>query len=85
MKMKDDEDEEEEEEMLARYGKGNRYAAEQEPGVLYGHRHVVEDIILAVRDGRDPEVMPMDAIRAVKIVDAVYRSAKAGGVKIMLD
>ena len=84
-KMKDDEDEEEEEEMLARYGKGNRYAAEQEPGVLYGHRHVVEDIILAVRDGRDPEVMPMDAIRAVKIVDAVYRSAKAGGVKIMLD
>ena len=84
-KMRDDEDEEEEEEMLARYGRGNRYAAEQEPGVLYGHRHVVEDIILAVRDGRDPEVMPMDAIRAVKIVDAVYRSAKAGGVKIMLD
>ena len=83
--MKDDEDEEEEEEMLARYGKGNRYAAEQEPGVLYGHRHVVEDIILAVRDGRDPEVMPMDAIRAVQIVDAVYRSAKAGGVKITLN
>ena len=84
-KMRDDEDEEEEEEMLARYGKGNRYAAEQNPGVLYGHRHVVEDIILAVRDGRDPEVMPADAMRAVKIVDAVYRSAKAGGVKIMLD
>jgi hypothetical protein len=46
---------------------------------------VVEDIILAVRDGRDPEVMPMDAIRAVQIVDAVYRSAKAGGVKITLN
>ena len=77
--------EKEEEEMLARFGKGNRYAAEQNPGVLYGHRHVVEDIILAVRDGRDPEVMPADAIRAVKIVDAVYRSARAGGVKILLD
>ena len=38
-KMRDDEDEEEEEEMLARYGQGNRYAAEQNPGVLYGHRH----------------------------------------------
>jgi predicted dehydrogenase len=83
-KMKDDEDEEEEEEMLAKYGRGNRYAAEQHPGVLYGHRHVVEDIILAVRDGRDPEVMPADAIRAVRIVDAVYRSARAGGEKILL-
>jgi len=84
-KMRDDEDEEEEEEMLARYGKGNRHAAQFEPGALYGHRHVVEDIILAVRDGRDPEVMPADALRAVKIVDAVYRSAKQGGVKVMLD
>lgn len=84
-KMRDDEDEEEEEEMLARYGKGNRHAAQFEPGVLYGHRHVVEDMILAVRDGRDPEVMPADAIRAVRIVDAVYRSAKQGGVKVTLD
>lgn len=84
-KMRDDEDEEEEEEMLARYGRGNRHAAQFEPGALYGHRHVVEDIILAVRDGRDPEVMPADAIRAVKIVDAVYRSAKQGGVKVTLD
>lgn len=84
-KMRDDEDEEEEEEMLARYGKGNRHAAQFEPGALYGHRHVVEDMILAVRDGRDPEVMPADAIRAVKIVDAVYRSAKQGGVKVTLD
>ena len=84
-KMRDDEDEEEEEEMLARYGKGNRHAAQFEPGALYGHRHVVEDIILAVRDGRDPEVMPADALRAVRIVDAVYRSAKQGGVKVTLD
>ena len=84
-KMRDDEDEEEEEEMLARYDKGNRHAAQFEPGALYGHRHVVEDIILAVRDGRDPEVMPADALRAVKIVDAVYRSAKQGGVKVTLD
>ena len=84
-KMCDDEDEEEEEEMLARFGKGNREAAAQNPGVLYGHRHVVEDMILAVRDGRDPEVMPADAIRAVKIVNAIYHSARNGGEKVLLD
>ena len=44
-----DEDEEEEM-MLARFGGGNRKAAAD--GTLYGHRHVVEDMILAVRDGR---------------------------------
>ena len=75
----DDLDEDDEEFMMVeRYGKGNRFAAEQEPDKLYGHRHVVEDMILAVRDGRDPEVMPATAAYSVRIVNAIYESAKTG-------
>ena len=75
----DDMDEDEEEQMmLDRYGKGNRYAVKHEPETLYGHRHVVEDMICAVRDGREPEVSPVSAANAVRFVNAVYESAKTG-------
>ena len=75
----DDMDEDDEEMMMVeRYGRGNREAAKREPEKLYGHRHVVEDMILAVRDGRAPEVTPLEAAASVRIVDAVYRSAKTG-------
>ena len=74
----DDLDEDEEEEtMLERFGGGNRAAAAG-ASVLYGHRHVVEDMILAVRDDRDPEVLPLEAMKSLAIIEAVYRSAKEG-------
>ncbi|MBQ8357295.1 MAG: Gfo/Idh/MocA family oxidoreductase [Clostridia bacterium] len=71
-----DEDEEEEM-MLARFGGGNRVAAAKE-GKLYGHRHVVEDMILAVRDGRDPQVLPLEGMKSLAVIEAIYRSAKTG-------
>lgn len=71
-----DEDEEEET-MLARFGGGNRVAA-AESDQLYGHRHVVEDMILAVRDERDPEVMPLEGMKSLAVIEAIYRSAKEG-------
>ena len=74
----DMEEDEEENVMLERFGGGNRLAAEREPEKLYGHRHVVEDMILAVRDGRDPEVMPLEGMKSLAIIEAVYRSAKEG-------
>ena len=74
----DMDEDEEEERMLERFGGGNRRAAELMPEYLYGHRHVVEDMILAVRDGRDPEVMPLDGMRSLAIIEAIYRSAKEG-------
>lgn len=78
-KMKNAPDEEAEEaEMLSLYGGGNLEALSREPDRRFGHDHVVEDMILAVRDGRDPEVMPAEALRAVRIVCAVYESAKTG-------
>lgn len=70
--------EEEEEEMLARYGKGNPAYLEAHPETLVGHRSMVEDMILAVRDDREPQVMPMEAIKSVRIVCGVYESAKTG-------
>ena len=72
-----DEDDEEET-MLERYGRGNRAAAQYEPDKLYGHRHVVEDMILAVRDDRDPEVLPTEGAKVVRLIEAIYESAKTG-------
>lgn len=77
-KMAEDVDGSEEDAVLERYADGNRAAAKFAPDMLYGHRHVVEDMILAVRDGRAPEVMPEEAIKSVAIVNAVYRSACEG-------
>lgn len=75
----DDMDEDDEEEMmLERYGRGNRAAAKDEPDRLYGHRHVVEDMILAVRDDRDPEVLPAEGAKVVRLIEAIYESAKTG-------
>ena len=71
-----DEDEEEET-MLARFGGGNRVAAAG-TAKLYGHRHVVEDMILAVLDDREPEVSPTAAMKSLAIIEAIYRSARDG-------
>ncbi len=76
--LEDMDEEDEEEMMLERYGHGNREAAKDEPSKLYGHRHVVEDMILAVRDDRDPEVLPPVGADCVKIINAIYESAKTG-------
>ena len=78
-KMKDAEDEDAEEAaMLARFGGGNLAAGPEDAARLFGHDHVVADMIGAVREGRDPEVLPADALRAVAVVNAVYESARTG-------
>ena len=78
-KIKDATDEDAEEaEMLARYGGGNLTAIPEDAARKFGHDHVVEDMIAAVLDGRDPQVMPADALKAVEIVCAVYESARTG-------
>ncbi len=69
-------EEKEEESILKRYGNGNLSASVYEPEKLYGHRFVVEDMILAVRDKRAPKVTVKDAVDSLKIVDMIYRAAK---------
>lgn len=75
----DSEDEEdEEEEMLDRYSGGNRAAERSDPTLVTGHASMVRDIVDAVLDGRDPQIMPLEAVKSVRIVRAVYESAKTG-------
>lgn len=71
-------DEDAEETMLARYGKGNFFASKSSPDTLWGHDFVVEDMILAVKEGRDPDITPLEAVKALRIVEAIYESAKTG-------
>lgn len=73
-----DADEDEEEDMLERYGQGNRMAAVMDPTMVAGHQSMVDDIIAAVKDDRDPQIMPLEAMKAVRIINAVYESAKTG-------
>ena len=71
-------DEDGEERMLERYGKGNRCASKFEPEALWGHRYVVEDMILAVKEGRAPDVTPLEAAKSIRIIEAIYESARTG-------
>ncbi len=69
--------ENEEKEMLEKYA-GNGSAAALDPTLCLGHSYVVEDMINAVLEDRDPSIVPMEAIKSVRIVNAVYESAKTG-------
>ena len=35
-------------------------------------------MIRAVRDGRDPQILPLDGMKSLAVIEAIYRSAKAG-------
>jgi predicted dehydrogenase len=45
---------------------------------MLGHAVQVEDMISAVIENRDPLVVPSEAVKSVRIVNAVYESAKTG-------
>ena len=67
----------EEQTMLKTYA-GNSSAAALDPTLCTGHASMVEDMIAAVLDDRDPQILPMEAIKSVRIVNAVYESARTG-------
>ena len=73
-----DAEEGEEEKMLRKYGHGNGGSFAKNAGLVTGHAYQVNDIIDAVRLDRDPVIQPEDAITAVKIINAVYESARTG-------
>ncbi len=45
-----------------------------------GHRRQVQDLVDAVREGRPPLIGPEEARRSVRVVLAVYESARTGAV-----
>ncbi len=74
----------EEETMMKGDGKF-RTAAAMDPNLVTGHPFHVQDIVEAVRDGREPAVGPVEAMKALKIILAVYESAKNGGREVVID
>ena len=71
------EDERDEEDMLDRYGRGNRVACAYD-GSKYGHVTQVEDMVDAVIEDRDPQIMPTESMKAVRLIRAIYKSAQTG-------
>lgn len=71
-----DEDDEENE-VLEKYGSNPAYQ-KAFPGTAVGHQSVVNDMIDAVLEDRDPAIMPLEAIKSVRIVNAIYESARTG-------
>ena len=72
------EDEDEGKSMIDLYGEGNGSATALDPTLVVGHATQVNDIIDAVLFDRDPLIVPTDAIKSVKIANAIYESAKTG-------
>ena len=66
------------EEMLELYGGGNRIAEKRDPSIITGHASMVENMLDAVINGTDPQILPMEAIKSVRIVNAIYESARTG-------
>ncbi len=72
------EDEDKGKSMIDLYGEGNGSATALDPTLVVGHATQVNDIIDAVLFDRDPLIVPTDAIKSVKIANAIYESAKTG-------
>lgn len=71
---------EEETAMLEKYADGGAAAVAADPTLVTGHASQVNDIIDAVIEDRDPKICPMEAIKAVRIINAVYESSRTGNV-----
>ena len=63
--------------MMDRYGRGNRVACAYD-GSKYGHVTQIDDMIDAVIEDRDPQIMPLESIKTIRIIEAIYKSAKTG-------
>ena len=64
--------------MLELYGGGNRIAEREDPPLVTGHASIVRNMVDAVASGVDPQILPMEAIKSVRIVNAIYESARTG-------
>ncbi|MCL2301050.1 MAG: Gfo/Idh/MocA family oxidoreductase [Firmicutes bacterium] len=76
-KLKGDNMAEEEAEMKEKFG-GKNASVSADPTVVRGHSYQIQDMVDALRFGRDPMVGPMEATKAVRIINAVYESARTG-------
>ncbi len=50
-----------------------------------GHRHNFEDVVRAIEAGTSPLVTGEEGLKAVQVIDAIYRSAKQDGAWVELE
>ncbi len=51
---------------------------------FHGHQRNFEEVVRAIREGREPSTSAHEARKAVELIEAIYQSAAAGGVKVCL-
>ncbi|MGI6336607.1 MAG: Gfo/Idh/MocA family protein [Eubacteriales bacterium] len=68
---------EDEAEMIAKYADGGA-AVTKDAAAAQGHAFHVQDLIDAIREDRKPYIQPDEALNALKVVLAVYKSAREG-------
>lgn len=51
---------------------------------FHAHQRNFEEVIQAIREGRKPSTSAREARKAVALIEAIYQSAAAGGVKVCL-
>ena len=63
---------------------GPRLCQEVAKAINYtGHIRNFEDVVAAIRAGREPSVSGREARRAVALIEALYRSAREGGARVV--
>lgn len=69
----------EREEMLAQYG-GAGQGGSSDPMAISFHNHLLQyrDFISAIRENRQPVIDGTEGIKAVRLVEAIYESARSG-------
>ncbi len=80
-KLQDDMEGKEEEEMLGYYGgqkKGGSGSADPMAVGFDGHTQIVEDMVKALAEDRDPMITLDSARHAVEIITAIYESGRSG-------
>jgi len=50
-----------------------------------GHVRNFEDVVEAIENGRSPLITGEEGLKVVKVIDAIYRSAKQNGIWITMD
>ena len=69
--------------MLEKYGEGNLSAEKDDPGIVCGHKSMIIDMVDAVIEDREPQISITEACKSVRIVNAVYESARSGKTIIL--
>lgn len=67
--------------------RGNQIAlGGNDPKAIQFHQHQrnFEEVVTAIREGREPSTSAHEARKAVALIEAIYQSAADGGVKVIL-